>query len=200
MGRAAAVIVLVLIGLAWKSSALGRGVVTSFSVVTPIILAATGLTLVYCAAYLLWKNYQAQARLQFLADILLVTWLVGRLVMSARPMPLCISSLFQSPACLVGPRGAMITSVGSVAAFNACAMVAINGLGPVSRPGPRRVFGKCDPGGGPFRRVVSGRRAVGGQACRSANSVRRATGRGHQNRWRICERCTSESSNQFDQV
>src|SRR5882757_10181045 len=77
IGRGAAVILLVLIGVAWKSSALGRGVVTSLSTVTPIILTAAGLTLVYCAARLLWKNYQAQARLQFLGDILLVTWLVG---------------------------------------------------------------------------------------------------------------------------
>src|SRR5216684_3232893 len=37
-----------------------------------------------------------------------------------------VASLF------IGPRGAMITSVGSVAAFNACALLAINGIGPIN--------------------------------------------------------------------
>src|SRR5260221_780526 len=130
MGRAAAVIMLVLIGLAWKSSALGRGVGTSFSVVSPIILAAAGLTLAYCAVHLLWKNYQAQARLQFLGDILLVTWLVGATGNVSSPYAALYIVIISVASLFVGPRGAMITSVGSVAAFNACVMVAINGLGP----------------------------------------------------------------------
>src|SRR6266446_3276785 len=136
MGRAAAVILLVLIGLAWKSSALGRGVVTSFSVVTPIILAAAGLTLVYCAAYLLWKNYQAQARLQFLTDVLLVTWLVAATGNVRSPYAALYIVIISVASLFVGPRGAMITSVGSVAAFNACVMVAINGLGPFPAQAP----------------------------------------------------------------
>jgi two-component system sensor histidine kinase PilS (NtrC family) len=135
MGRAAAVIMLVLIGLVWKSSALGRGVVTSFSVVSPIILAAAGLTLAYCAVHLLWKNYEAQARLQFLADILLVTWLVGATGNVSSPYAALYIVIISVASLFVGPRGAMITSIGSVAAFNACVMVAINRLGPfAARP------------------------------------------------------------------
>src|SRR5262249_32179940 len=37
-----------------------------------------------------------------------------------------VSSLF------IGPRGALITSIGSVAAFNACTLLAVNGIGPVA--------------------------------------------------------------------
>jgi two-component system sensor histidine kinase PilS (NtrC family) len=130
IGRGAAVIVLVLIGVAWKSSALGRGVVTSLSTVTPIILTAAGLTLVYCAARLLWKNYLAQARVQFLADILLVTWLVWMTGNVSSPYAALYIVIISIASLFVGPRGTMITSIGSAAAFNACVLVAVNQIGP----------------------------------------------------------------------
>jgi len=131
-GRAAAVIVLLLVGVAWRSSALGRGVVTSLNAVTPIVLTTAGLTLIYCVARLLWRNYLAQARVQFFADVLLVTWLVwttgnvSSLYAALYVVIIAIASLF------VGPRGAMVTSIGSAAAFNACVLVALNGLGPLA--------------------------------------------------------------------
>lgn len=130
IGRGAAVIVLVLIGVAWKSSALVRGVVTSLSTVTPIILTAAGLTLVYCAARLLWKNYLAQARVQFLADILLVTWLVWMTGNVSSPYAALYIVIISIASLFVGPRGTMITSIGSAAAFNACVLVAVNQIGP----------------------------------------------------------------------
>src|SRR3984893_880457 len=76
-GRAAAVIVLLLAGVLWKSSAAGHALDTALMSVAPIILTAVGLTIIYCAARLLWKNFLAQARFQFAADVLLVTWLVA---------------------------------------------------------------------------------------------------------------------------
>src|SRR5437879_3453359 len=124
-GRAAAVIVLLLVGVIWKSSAPGHGMVTSLRVVTPMILAVVGLTIVYCAARLLWKNYLAQARLQFLGDILLVTWLVWATGNVSSPYAALYVVIISVASLFVGPRGAMITSVASVAAFNACVMVAI---------------------------------------------------------------------------
>src|SRR5437879_13551098 len=84
-GRAAAVIVLLLVAVIWKSSTPARGLVFSLRAVTPIVLTVVGLTILYCAARLLWKNYLAQARLQFLADILLVTWLVWATVNVSSP-------------------------------------------------------------------------------------------------------------------
>jgi two-component system, NtrC family, sensor histidine kinase PilS len=131
-GRAAAAIVLLLVGLVWKSSALGRGVITSLGVVTPILLTAASLTIVYCAARLLWKNYLAQARLQFFADVLLVTWLVWTTGNISSPYAALYVVIIAVASLFVGPRGAMITSIGSVAAFNACVLVAINGLGPLT--------------------------------------------------------------------
>ncbi len=124
-GRAAAVIVLLLVGVAWRSSAFGRAVVTSLSVVTPIILTAAGLTLVYCAARLLWKNYLAQARIQFFADVLLVTWLVWTTGDVSSPYAALYVVIIAIASLFLGPRGAMVTSIGSAASFNACVLVAL---------------------------------------------------------------------------
>ncbi len=131
-GRAAAAVVLLLVGLVWKSSALGRGVITSLGAVTPILITVAGLTIVYCAARLLWKNYLAQARLQFFADVLLVTWLVWTTGSISSPYAALYVVIIAVASLFLGPRGAMITSIGSVAAFNACVLVAINGLGPLT--------------------------------------------------------------------
>jgi len=129
-GRAATVIVLVLVGVVSKSSALGRGLVTALSVVAPIILTVVGLTILYVAARLLWKNYLAQARFQFFVDVLLVTWLVWSTGNVSSPYAALYVVIISVASLFVGPRGAMITSIGSAAAFNACALLALSGVGP----------------------------------------------------------------------
>jgi len=134
-GRAAAVVLLFLVAAFFKSSALGHGLITSLSVVTPIIVALTGLTIVYCAARLLWKNYVAQARFQFLVDILLVTWLVWTTGNFSSPYAALYVVIISIASLFVGPRGAMITSIGSAAAFNACALLALSGIGPFAVDG-----------------------------------------------------------------
>jgi two-component system, NtrC family, sensor histidine kinase PilS len=129
-GRAAAVIVLLLVGVIWKSSTAARGLVTSLSTATPIVLTVVGLTIIYCAARLLWKNYLAQARLQFLADILLVTWLVWATGNVSSPYAALYIVIISIASLFVGSRGAMITSVASAAAFNISALLALGGIGP----------------------------------------------------------------------
>src|SRR5581483_10414617 len=64
-GRAAAVILLLVVGTGWKQIAPGVAFVKPGSSVTPLILAVVGLTIVFVAVRLNWKNYLAQARLQF---------------------------------------------------------------------------------------------------------------------------------------
>lgn len=134
-GRAAAFLVLLLVGVVSKSSALGRGMVASLSVVTPIILTVAGLTLVYSVARLLWKNYLAQARLQFFVDVLLVSWLVWTTGNVGSPYVALYVVIISIASLFVGPRGAIITSVGSATAFTACALLALNGIGPYAVQG-----------------------------------------------------------------
>jgi two-component system sensor histidine kinase PilS (NtrC family) len=129
-GRAGSVIVLLLAGVAWRSSPPGHGLVSSFRLVAPIILTVIGLTIVYSAAHLFWQNYLLQARFQLLADVLLVTWLVWITGNVNSPYAALYVVIISIASLYVGPRGAMITSVGSAAAFNACALLAITGIGP----------------------------------------------------------------------
>jgi len=129
-GRAGAVVVLLLAGVVFRSSALGRGLAASLSVVAPLIVTVAGLTIVYCAARMLWKNYLAQARLQIFADVLIVTWLVWATGNVGSPYVALYVVIISIASLFVGPRGAIVTSVGSAAAFNACALVALSGIGP----------------------------------------------------------------------
>ena len=132
VGRAAAVILLLLAGVVWRWSAPGEGVINSLRAVGPIILTAVGLTIIYCAAHLLWKNLLAQAQVQFFFDVLLITWLVWTTGNIHSPYSALYIVVISMASLFIGPRGAMITSVGSAAAFNACVLVAINGAGPIA--------------------------------------------------------------------
>src|SRR2546421_2617654 len=131
-GRATAVVLLLLITLLWKRSTPGPSLVTSLGIIAPIILTVAGLTLIYSAAHLLWKNFLAQARVQFFVDVFLVTWLVWATGNVHSPYAALYIVVISVASLFIGPRGAMITSVGSVAAFNTCALMAINGIGPIT--------------------------------------------------------------------
>ena len=129
-GRAAAVILLLLITLLWKRSTTGSSLVNSLGIIAPIILTVAGLTLIYSAAHLLWKNFLAHARIQFFVDVFLVTWLVWATGNVHSPYAALYIVVISVASLFIGPRGAMITSVGSAAAFSTCALLAINGIGP----------------------------------------------------------------------
>ena len=131
-GRAAAVVLLLLITLLWKRSTPGPSLVNSLSIIAPIILTVAVLTLIYSAAHLLWKNFLVQARIQFFVDVFLVTWLVWATGNVHSPYAALYIVVISVASLFIGPRGAMITSVGSVAAFNTCALLAINGIGPIA--------------------------------------------------------------------
>jgi two-component system sensor histidine kinase PilS (NtrC family) len=129
VGRALAAVLLLLTGAAWKSTVPGYNF-PSLSKVTPLLLTLFGLTLVYCIARVFWKNLLAQARIQFFFDVLLVTWLVWMTGNVGSPYAALYIVIISVASLFVGPRGAMITSIGSVAAFNGCSLLAINGIGP----------------------------------------------------------------------
>jgi two-component system sensor histidine kinase PilS (NtrC family) len=88
------------------------------------------LTLVYALLFRLSKNILAQARFQLAIDGLLITWLVWNSTAIQSPyialyiVIIAISSLF------LGPRGALITSVGCAVAFTICALAITGILGP----------------------------------------------------------------------
>src|SRR6185295_7713845 len=80
------------------------------------------LTILYALIFRLSKNILFQARFQLAVDVLLVTWLAWNSAVIQSPyvalyiLIIAISSLF------LGPREAVVTSVGCAVAFTACAL------------------------------------------------------------------------------
>ncbi len=132
LGRAAVAALLLLTGVFWKKSALGISSTPSLSKVTPILLAVVLLTVLYSAARLLWKNYRVQAQVQFVFDVLIVTWLVWSTGNIHSPYTALYIVVISVASLFIGPRGAIITSVGSAVAFNSAVLIGISGFGPIA--------------------------------------------------------------------
>jgi two-component system sensor histidine kinase PilS (NtrC family) len=125
-GRAAVVILLLMVGVVWKWTAQGPSLTSSLQAATPLILVVVGLTGAYYVARFAWGNYLAQARIQFFFDVLLVTWLVWITGNANSPYAALYIVIISVASLFVGQRGAMITSIGCVAAFNGCALLALS--------------------------------------------------------------------------
>jgi two-component system, NtrC family, sensor histidine kinase PilS len=123
VGRAATAVLLLGSALAWRSSVQAFSAIKSS--LAPMVLTIAGLTLLYSLARLTWKNFLAQARLQILLDVLLVTWLVWSTGNVNSPYAALYIVIISVASLFLGPRGALITSIGSAATFNACALYAM---------------------------------------------------------------------------
>jgi len=118
-GRLATALLLSVIGTFWtRTGDASRSINKSLGLLT--IVAC--LTILYFLIFRLSKNILFQARFQLLVDIFLVTWLVWNSSVIQSPyvalyiVIIAISSLF------LGPRGAVVTSVGCAVAFTACSL------------------------------------------------------------------------------
>src|SRR5437870_449409 len=132
LGRAATAVLLLLLGAFWRHNALESSLSSSLRRVAPILWAVAAVTVIYSAGHLLWRNYLAQARFQLFADVLLVTWLVWATGDLHSPYAALYIVVISVSSLFIGPRGALITSLGSAAAFNVCTLMALNGIGPVA--------------------------------------------------------------------
>jgi two-component system, NtrC family, sensor histidine kinase PilS len=129
-GRLATALVLSVFGTIWTRTGEASSTINkSLGLVTIV----AGLTILYALIFRLSKNILFQARFQLTMDILLVTWLVWNSNVVQSPyialyiLIIALSSLF------LGPREAVITSVGCAVAFTACALQ-ITGLAGQSEP------------------------------------------------------------------
>jgi two-component system sensor histidine kinase PilS (NtrC family) len=132
LGRAAVALMVLLAGALWVRRTFGPNVADSLHSIKPLIIVVTLLTLLYCAAHLLWKNFIVQARIQFFVDVLLVTWLVWITGAVHSPYTALYIVVISIASFFIGPRGALITAIGSAAAFNACALLLLNGIVPLA--------------------------------------------------------------------
>ena len=125
LGRLAAALLLFLVGSLWTRG----GSQQALNKTVPVLLIVIGLTIIYSLAHRLSRTVHVQARLQFAIDIVLVSWLLWNSDVIHSPyialyiVIIAVSSLF------LGPRDAVVTSVGCAVAFTACALGVMLGFG-----------------------------------------------------------------------
>ena len=123
VGRVFTALLLFVIGLVWNRTGVSEHSLSKSLILLGIVAA---LTTAYSLILRLSRNILFQATLQLAVDILLVTWLVWNSDVIHSPfvalyiVVIAISSLF------LGPRDAVVTSVGCAFAFTVCALAFIN--------------------------------------------------------------------------
>jgi two-component system, NtrC family, sensor histidine kinase PilS len=129
-GRLVTALLLSVFGMLWTRTGEPQNAINKSLGLLTIVAC---LTIVYAIIFRLSKNIINQARFQLAIDVLLVTWLVWNSEVLQSPyialyiLIIAISSLF------LGPREALVTSVGCAVTFTACAL-AITGLLAPTRP------------------------------------------------------------------
>src|SRR5215218_1451529 len=117
-GRLAVALLLSVVGTLWTGAAEAQSINKSLGLLTMVAC----LTILYSLIFRLSKNILFQARFQLTVDVFVVTWLVWNSSVIQSPylalyiVIIAISSLF------LGPREAVVTSVGCAVAFTACAL------------------------------------------------------------------------------
>jgi two-component system sensor histidine kinase PilS (NtrC family) len=96
------------------------------SSLSPLLLVSV-LTLIYAFARTLSKAFLLQARIQFLIDIILVTWLTWTTDVIHSPYIAIYIVVIAASSLFLGPRDAMLISLGCAVAFTASALAMLNG-------------------------------------------------------------------------
>ena len=134
-GRLVTALLLSVVGTLWTSTGEAS---PSINKSLGLLTIVACLTILYALIFRLSKNILPQARFQLAVDVLLVTWLVWHSNVIQSPyiaiyiLIIAISSLF------LGPREAVITSVGCAVAFTACSLQ-ITGI--IGQTDPTRLIG-----------------------------------------------------------
>ncbi len=95
----------------------------------PALFAVAGLTALYAAARRLSKALRFQARLQFIIDMILVTWLVWTTDVIHSPYIALYIVVIASSSLFLGPRDAIVISLGCAVAFTCSALAVLSGVG-----------------------------------------------------------------------
>lgn len=82
-----------------------------------VFLISVGLTIIYFFVLRLSKNYKWQVRVQFLTDILLITWLIWRTGMATSPYITLFILLISVSSIFLSARGTLMTATICVLIF-----------------------------------------------------------------------------------
>jgi len=124
-GRLAVAILLVLARIIWIS---GR-TDAAWTQILPALLTVCGLTVVYSLAHRISRTLSFQARLQFALDIILVSWLNWTTDVIHSPYIALYIVIIAASSLFLGPRGAIVTSLGCAVAFTSSALAVLAGYG-----------------------------------------------------------------------
>jgi two-component system sensor histidine kinase PilS (NtrC family) len=118
-GRLVTALLLSVVGTLWTTSGQpSQSINKSLGLMT--IVAC--LTISYALIFRLSKNILFQARFQLAVDVLLVTWLVWNSNVIQSPYVALYIVIIAVSSLFLGPREAVVTSVGCAVAFTACAL------------------------------------------------------------------------------
>ena len=127
LGRLLAAIILFVARGLWVH---GRNSQVWAETLSPLFIVA-GLTLLYALARTFSKALLLQARIQFVIDIVLVTWLVWSTDVIHSPYIAIYIVIIAASSLFLGPRDAVIISLACAVAFTASAVAFLNGYGSV---------------------------------------------------------------------
>ena len=125
LGRLIIALLLFLLATLWNRGANSQ---QSLSKIITVLSIVIGLTIIYSLIQRFSRTLIFQARLQFVVDVFLVTWLVWNSDVIHSPyialyiVIIAVSSLF------LGSRDTVVVSVGCAVAFTACAVAVIFGF------------------------------------------------------------------------
>ena len=125
LGRLITALILFLLATLWNRGANSQ---QSLSKIITVLSIVIGLTIIYSLIQRFSRTLIFQARLQFVVDVFLVTWLVWNSDVIHSPyialyiVIIAVSSLF------LGSRDTVVVSVGCAVAFTACAVAVIFGF------------------------------------------------------------------------
>lgn len=96
-----------------------------------LLLVVVALTVLYAIARTFSKSLLIQARIQFVVDIILVTWLIWTSTnVIQSPYVAVYIVVIAASGLFLSPRDAVVISVGCAVAFTASAIAALTGVGP----------------------------------------------------------------------
>src|ERR1700730_7282674 len=124
LGRLAAALLLFGARFIWM-----KGSTPAWKQMLPPLLIVFGLTALYTLAHRFSRALLFQARFQFVVDIFLVTWLVWITDVIHSPYIALYIVIIAASSLFLGPRDAIVTSVGCSLAFTVSALAALTGFG-----------------------------------------------------------------------
>ncbi len=127
LGRLVVALLLTIVGTLWIRSGQPQQSIQKSLLLLTVVAC---LTIIYAVLFRIYKNIRMQARLQLTIDVCLVTWLVWDADVIQSPYIALYIVIIAIASLFLGPRGAVVTSVGCAVAFTACSVALTGVLGP----------------------------------------------------------------------